>query len=90
MLNLLSHPGAPILHFLRPGQAELIPSGKARYMGRSQNWERDAATVIGPAYGVDEGNEMCHIKSRVQRSAQALRHMVGYCRSELQTKKGGA
>lgn len=59
-------------------------------MHKSQNWERDAANAIGPASGVDEGNEVCHVESGVQRCAQAVRHVGGCCRRELETKKGGA
>ena len=42
-------------------------------MGRSQNWEKDAATAAGPASGVDEGSEVCQIKTRDRRGAQAVR-----------------
>lgn len=59
-------------------------------MHRSRNWETEAVKAIGPASGVDEGNEVCHSKSRVQGGAPAVRHVVGYCRRELETKKRGS
>lgn len=42
-------------------------------MGRSQNWERDAATATGPASGVDEETEVCQIKTRDLRGALEVR-----------------